>query len=317
MAEHIVTNSQAAEKDPLVDRYSQILTENGYTVVGESVHGKNQTRFLHFVLEKDGKKYFSKANRFNVHDTHMNASLIKYIKNIPESVSFLAPEREIIEDDVVFHLYPYINQEPVSNESKEFSDFNVDEEDIDVFLERVLSAIKCVESQKGLVTNQERNRDKNSEDIALRLLRNNKPPNDTPYGVEFLKYLANERGLNEYRMAIDDIQAQNMFWYKEDKSLTVFDFDFVGPKLRYYDHAKFAASLWVVYDKPEYAKRFAKMVFDDVPEGDRGLAYRYMRRHLTEEALIDYGAFDDPTTQARTKEFMKWIRRDLLFVANN
>lgn len=313
MSDFIVTNPNESSQDTKAQEYSQFLEKQDYNVLETSVHGKNQTRFMHFILEKDGKKYFCKANKNDMLMTHMNAALVRKVKNVPEGVEFLTPIDELEYEDTVFHVFPYINQRPVSNEAEYFRDFNVSEEDLEVFFGRVLMAINCIESQK-IVTINEANRHVSAKKTVLDTLK--RLPGDTPYAVEFLQYLLQEDDLDEYRTALDDIQPQNMFWLADDKKLIVFDLDFVGVHRRYFDHAKFFAQLWIVYDRAEYAKQFMKLVFASIPEEKRGKAYRYIRFNLTHEALRSYWVFKDAESQTRTQALMRWIRKDLLEYAN-
>lgn len=313
MSDFIVTNKNKLSQDTVVQEYSQFLEKQGYEISETSVHGKNQTRFVHFILKKDSRKYFCKANKTGLYATHMNAALVRKVKDIPKGVEFLAPVDELEYGDIVFHIFPYIDQSPVSNEAKQFKDFNVSEEDLTVFFERVVAAITSIESQK-IVTMYERNRNVSVKKTVLDTLR--RLPSDTPYAVEFLQHMLQEDDLDEYRTALDDIQPQNMFWVAGDKKLIVFDFDFVGVHRRYYDHAKFFAQLWVVYNRAEYAKQFMKVVFMLTAEEDHGKAYRYIRFNLTQEALRCYGIFKDAESRTRTQELMRWIRKDLLDYAN-
>jgi hypothetical protein len=157
MSDFLVTNGNNKTSHPFAKRYQNILAEHGYTTLEKSVHGKNQTRFLHFILEKNGQKYFSKANLPDQYDVHINAGLVsKLTGKMPAHVQFLAPLDVIEADDAVFHIYHYINQRPVSNEEAGFTDFLVSAADIDLFLRRTIDAIKYVASQQLVTANEQR-----------------------------------------------------------------------------------------------------------------------------------------------------------------
>lgn len=298
----------------MFQKYQTILQKHGYIVVDSSVHGKNQTRFLHFILEKNGVKYFCKVNRPELYDTHVNSSLVnKLTDQSPPNVQFLAPLKEIEADDSIFHIYTYIDQTPVSNESAGFTDFLVDDADIELYLASVIDAIQHISSRQFVTTN-EHQRSVSTQQAVIRLLRS--LPNDTPYAIEFLKYLLSRSDVDEFELAMDDIQPQNMFWLKQDKKLVVFDLDAISPQLRYFDHAKFAAQLWIVYDKPVLAKRFVEMTLERLSIADKSDAYRYLRFNFTREALMHYAHFNDPESRQRSLDLMKWVRRGLLELIN-
>lgn len=313
MADFIVSNSP--NKPHALDKtYSNFLANQGYKVVATEVHGKNQTRFLHFILEKNGRKYFSKANMSDLYEVHLNASLVNKLQDAPAGIQFLTPV-EILEDgDVVFHIYDYIDQKPVSNESEHFTDFSVNSPDIEGFLGKVLQAIAYVEKQ-SVVTIYEKNREQSVDEMVVQLLK--RIPSDTPYAVELLQHLLKEGDPKEYRFAIDDIQPQNMFWIADKKELILFDLDHIGPRPRYFDHAKFFSQLWVVYDRKEYALKFMGLLFSKLTGEERATAYRYLRFNLTFITLKDYGTFKDHQTRRRITEMMRWIRKDLLLLANS
>lgn len=311
MSDSLHTNDQP---DDITKKYQTILQKYGYVVTSTSVHGKNQTRFLHFILEKDGLKYFCKANRPGLYDTHVNSSLVhKLTDQSPPNVQFLTPLKEIEVDDVIFHIYTYIDQKPVSNESAGFTDFLIDDADVESYLNGVIDAIQHISSRQFVTTN-EHQRSVSTQQAVIRLLRS--LPDDTPYAIEFLKYLLSRSDVDEFELAMDDIQPQNMFWLKQDKKLVVFDLDAISPQLRYFDHAKFAAQLWVVYDKPVLAKRFVEMTLGRLSATEKSDAYRYLRFNFTREALMHYAHFNDPESRQRSLDLMKWVRKGLLELIN-
>lgn len=315
MSDFIVTKTGNNKAHHLVNKYEAILMKHGYSTVENSVHGKNQTRFLHFILEKGGQKYFSKANLPDQYETHINSGLVKKLaNNTPSNIEFLAPLDIIEEDDIIFHIYRYIDQRPISNESAGFADFSVSKSDTDNYLNLVLDAIEHVASSQFVTANEGR-RSLSIQSVAASHIR--KLPNDTPYAVEFLKYLLEQPKLRDFRLAITDIQPQNMFWVESEKKLIMFDLDAIGPQLRYFDQAKFASQLWVVYDRSDLAIRFIELFLARLTSEEMSEAYRYLRFNFTNDALLHYAIFKDHESRERTVHLMKWIRKDLLEMINS
>lgn len=315
MSNLIVTASDKPEQTHnLTKPYREFLEGQGYEVHETSVHGKNQTRFLHFIVQKDGHKYFCKANMFDLYDIQINAGLADKISKAPAHIRFLAPVSKLEHDDVLFYMYPYIDQEPISNEAKQFQDFTVPETDIDIFLQRVLTAIAHIEQQQ-LVTSYEHSQSMYAQDVVLGLLSS--LPGDTPYALPFLKHLLAEKHLDDFRPAIRDIQPQNMFWDANTKTLTLFDLEDIAPLPRYYDHAKFFAQLWVVYDRDKYARRFMELLFAQLKPEEKATAFRYIRFNLAAESLRSYKIFKSLKDRQRTTALMRWLRKDLLELVNN
>lgn len=313
MSDFIVTaNTKPEHTHGLTKPYRKFLESQGYEVHETSVHGKNQTRFLHFVVQKDGQKYFCKVNTYDLYDTQINAGLASKLGKAPPHIRFLAPVVRLEHGDVLFYMYPFVDHEPISNEAKQFRDFGVPETDIDTFLERVLAAIAHIERQQ-LVTLHGHNQSMHPQDVALDLLKT--LPGDTPYALYFLKYLLSEKHL-EFRPAIRDIQPQNMFWDSGSQTLTLFDLEDIAPLPRYYDHAKFFAQLWVVYGRDSYARRFMELLFAQLKTKGRAEAFRYIRFNLTVEALRSYKTFRSIEDRQRTKALMSWLRKDLIELAN-
>jgi len=298
-----------------MSKLKKVLLQAGYEILEGSVHGKNQTRFTHLLVRKNDKQYFCKVNNTNeVYASHSNESLAKSFKDIPPGIQLLTAVDELEEGDHILHIYPYIDQSPVSNESQQFNDFSVQKSDIDAFLHRVLEAIAYVEHQE-LVTAYESHRQTPTENTVLALLK--KLPKDTPYAVEFLQYLLSEgNNLNEYRLSMTDIQPQNMFWNTSDKTLILCDFEDLSPQKRYYDYAKFCTQLWVVYGRSEYAKRFIVLLFASLPTKDKSTSYSYIRFNMMFELLVNYSVFKDRITRKRIHDMMRWVRKDLLQTVN-
>jgi hypothetical protein len=299
-----------------IDTIKEILLNSGYGTIESSVHGKNQTRFTHLILEKDGQKFFCKVNNDNeVYDSQINQLLSTLLRDSPDGITFHAPVDTIEDDDHIFHIYPYVDQRPVSSESEDFTDFQVPESDVELYLQRVLAAIRYVEGQQ-MVSHFETRHRIPVEDTVIALLR--QTPIDTPHAVEFLQYVLDEGArLPEYRLAIDDIQPQNMFWDTTTKHLTIFDLELLMPKKRCYDYAKFCAQLWVVYGRESYAQQFTRMLFDQLPAEEKGIVYSYFRYHMSCEALLYYRVFREDYRRERTVVMMDWIRRDLLDLVNH
>lgn len=298
-----------------VEKITEILLRSGYQTLESSVHGKNQTRFTHLILEKESVRYFCKVNNDNqVYDSQVNQTLSNLLADAPKGVTFLAPIETIEEGDYIFHIYPYIDQLPVSSESERFTDFQVPEPEIDLYLQRVIDAITYVEKQE-LVSVYAMRHKVSVDEMVVALLQ--KVPMDTPHAVEFLQHLLSEgKSLTTYCLAIDDIQPQNMFWHTDTQALTIFDLENIVPKRRGYDYSKFFAQLWVVYGREAYAKRFIQLLFSQHAQSERGELYSYLRFHMTYEALLYYGLFREPEEQERNSRMMHWIRREFLALAN-
>lgn len=297
-------------------RIRTLLAAAGYEILDDSVQGKNQTRFTHWILQKNETKYFCKVNNTSdVYSKHLNEALSRYFKDEPTGVTFLTPVQVLEEGDHVLLIYHFIDQSPVSNESKNFKDFAVTLEDLTIFLDRVLSALDYIERQ-DIVTAHEDNRLEPIMTTVVNLLRD--LPHSTPYALELLQYLLRHgEVLNDYRLAINDVQPQNMFWDHDGQTLTVFDLEHMGPRRRYYDHAQFCCQLWLIYNKPAYAKRFAKMLFTSLSSTDRNIAFSYFRFNMTHQLLAHYTTFKDAVVRGRASDMMRWMRRDLLSLVND
>jgi hypothetical protein len=291
------------------------LKQQGYHVLEKSVHDKNQTRFYHCIVEKDGERYFCKANKSStVYGEHMNSEIAAYFKKSPAKISFMEPVRIESYRDHVIHFFSYIDQLPVSNEAKDFRDFSVKEADLDTFFGRVIAAIRFVSEQRVITVN-EYIREKPPRENVFALVKNLPPA--TPYGLELLGLMAKEGEiLRSYELALEDIQPQNMFWFEDTKELALFDLEALSPRLKHYDYARFAVNLWCIYDKPQYAKRFLDLVFANASEAERSEKYRYIRYNLAENLLEHYAWHKDPQTRRRIKAMTQWFRRDFLRFVN-
>jgi hypothetical protein len=300
------------------EKLQRFLEQKGYHVASSSVHGKNQTRFVHFIVTKNAKKYFCKVNLVDsTLSTHMNAELSKLLTSASPKVRFLSPMHEEVYDGAVFHFFEYFDQLPVSNESKEFKDFNVPKEECHEYFTRVCEAIDAVAANKQIVTQFERNRRRTIRGIIFQFVC--RLPADMPYGLELLKYLAQEgESLHEYVLAIGDLQPQNMFWVAPEGILYIFDLEGLSPQLKYFDHANFALHLWAIHDRAEYAQQFLQVAWARVAPSDRAEAFRYLKFNLVRGLLVHY-------SEAKTHHaerlpaltaMIKWVRKDLLLFLN-
>ncbi len=296
-------------------KLSSILEQLGYKVEASLVHGKNQTRYIHFVVTKNGCKYFCKVNRGDeVFEEHINAGLAKNFGKAPTGIYFMTPAKIEEVKGFSFYFYPYLDQMPVSNESKKFADFNVPAQDIPNYFNKVLKAIEFI-NQQELITNREYERFNRLESKIFNLAKS--IPADVPHGLVFLKYLASEgEGLDKYYLSINDIQPQNMFWVNKDKSLHIFDLEAIGPKLKYYDHAHFTARLWYIHARPEYAKKFLAMTLKSLAKLDQKEAFHYIKFNLIYILLRAYTTYKDEPSRNKIEQMLQWIRKDLLQFVN-
>lgn len=296
--------------------YQSFLEGRGYIMRERSVHGKNQTRFHHFVLEKDGRRWFCKVNHLPaVLAPQLNSALVRLLTaDAPPGVRFLAPAQELIWGDALFHIYPFVDQLPVSNEAAGFKDFLVEEAGLPLFFARVLDAVDFVGAQ-DIITANEGERWRSPRHAVVEMLR--RLPAETPYAVELLQYvLAESARLPEYALAINDIQPQNMFWSTSDQSLILFDLEHLAPQRRFRDVAYFFINLWLVCGRPEYARQFLALAVQRLSPADRHAAYAYVRLHLSELYLTYYGAFKDAEHRKRLRAVIRWVRLELLPLVN-
>ena len=275
--------------------YQSFLEGRGYVVRERSVHGKNQTRFHHFVLEKDGRCWFCKVNHLPaVLAPQLNSALVRLLTaDAPPGVRFLAPTQELIWGDAPFHIYPFVDQLPVSNEAAGFKDFLVEEADLPLFFARVLDAVDFVGAQ-DIITANEGERWRSPRHAVVEMLRR----------------------LPAYALAINDIQPQNMFWSTSDQSLTLFDLEHLAPQRRFRDVAYFFINLWLVCGRPEYARQFLTLAVQRLSLADRHAAYAYVRLHLSELYLTYYGVFKDAEHRKRLRAVIRWVRLELLPLVN-
>lgn len=292
------------------------LKQHGYQVLEHTVHDKNQTRFYHFVVKKNGQRLFCKVNNLaSLVDNQLNSSLARTFSSPPGGVRLLMPLSELRREDAIFQFFPYVDQLPISTEAAAFKDFRVPEADIDVFLERVIDLIAYI-GRQDIVTAYEYKRTEPAEHSAIAVLK--AMPADIPYGVELLQnVLRLSELLHDYRLSIHDIQPQNMFWDVEEKVLSVFDLEDLQPNPAYHDQASFFAQLWVVYDRPEYARRFMVALFRGLSADECRMAYAYTRFNLSGLCLKYYTNFKRPEERRRTEALIRWLRLELLSVAND
>lgn len=296
--------------------YVTFLKQHGFDVLEQEVHGKNQTRFYHFVVKKNDQRLFCKVNiAVHLAESQRNSSLARQFTGPPAGVEVLTPVDELSWHDALFQFYPYVDSLPVSTESAAFHDFRVPEADIDTFLQRVLAVIAYI-GEQDIVTVYEYNRMASPEQMVTQILRT--IPAETPHAVELLQHILHDAELlGDYRLSIHDIQPQNMFWDTNGKVLSVFDLENLQPNLAFHDHASFFTQLWVVYDQPEYARRFMALFFRSLLAAERHAAYEYIRCSLSRLSLKYYANFKQPEERRRIEKLIRWLRSELLLVAND
>ncbi len=291
------------------------LVSLGFIISDKSVHGKNQTRFIHVILKKDNKSYFCKINKSDVvFEAHNNSSIAAYLKNQPPNISFMAPLETFKYKNHLIHLYPYINLPTVSSESTKFRDFNVNLKDLEAYFSSVIRAIDYVSKQELITVSESAV----ESDFVKKFLRQIEEIQvDVPHGLEYVKYLLKEgKTLYKYSLAINDIQPQNMFWNPNGQELCLFDMEQLGPNYKYYDYARFSSYLWFVCGRPEYAKQFLQLTFSDSDYKTKSEKYRYIRFLLVRLLISDYTNFKGVDERQRIRDLLEWIRTDMIRFVN-
>jgi|GEM_PF-3669854 len=291
------------------------LQQKGFVILHKAVHGKNQTRFWHFVLERNDQKFFCKVNKYDDgYESHNNSSISKYFSKPPQKIRFINPVETFVYNDSLLHLYPFIALPAVSNESKDFSDFNVPDADSDAYLQTVIAAIRFVAAQKIVSTN-ESSIERSFDDSFLKLIERLRT--EIPHAVEHLKYLLHEGHLLQQKtLAINDIQPQNMFWEIKSKELFIFDLEHLGPNFAYYDFARFSSYVWFVHQKPDLAERFLQLAFADLSHEQKAEQFRYIKFCLVWTLINDFAVFKADTTRKYILSMLAWVRKDFLHFVN-
>jgi len=295
--------------NPTKKLIADYLESQGYRVLEDSVHGKNQTRYYHFIVEKAGKKYFCKVNKSDeVIKEHTNGMMVEELGTPPEGVTFLLPAEKLSFDGFLLLLFPYIEQWPVSSESKQFKDFNVAPEDLTTYFELVVKAIEFIATQK--LTTMDESAAPTLNGQITKLIERMKP--ETPYGLEILKYLVKTgEELTERTLTIGDIQPQNMFWMDEDKTITIFDLEEMVPRMKYFDYARLSSYLWFIYGHSDYAKMLLEVSFKGLSASDREERLSYIKFSLLVLLVQGYADYDEPETLERVTEMIEWVRNGL------
>lgn len=293
------------------------LDELGYSIEEGSVEGKNQTRYIHMILHKNSEKYFAKANikRSNYLDL-ANEKLSKHLPD-DESFSILKPVEELnIGEDQVLIIYPYIKVPSISTESKDFTDFSVNQKDLSKFFDSLYSALLNLESSKIYTYKDIALVNPLNSDNILSWLE--KIDSESSTIVEALQILSTNRGVGfDFVISMADTHPQNMFWDSNDKHLYLFDMESIQHKPKFFDFAKFSSAAFIVCKQFDVSKDWLKYLLEKITiTEDIGLLH-LMLLYTGVEFYVYFKRISDFDRTKHSVEFVDWVLRDFVELVNN
>lgn len=242
-----------------VDAVKLKIEDSGYEIIKESVDDKNQSRFWHFKLEKDGKKFFSKINKFDKEFKKIQNELTVNKITVPRIQSKGVEVLEIIEDIQIQDyqkclIYEYIDLPTISSEKNEFNDYHVSEKNTPVLFNRIdefiSSLVKINYKEFNIVPKVETEED---ELIELFEHENFKKINNSELVVKEL--LEMTKNIDKFDFSTGDLQMQNMFWDEAKGKIYVFDLEHAGANPKHEDHAGIIFNLISVLDRIDLADK--------------------------------------------------------------
>lgn len=229
---------------PLLESIHTLLNTHGYTILQLGVEDKNQTRFNHFKLQKENKLFFAKVNVDDSTIVQVENQLIVSGLNDGDTFCFVKVVDCIhVSQNRKILIFPYIDLSPMSRESTNFRELNIDKKDWYVFFKALSDTCSAVMNSDIKLTPIKY--DYNQKFLEWRKII---PKNDKKI-LEALNSIEQSLISSETFLAINDIQLQNMFWDNINKKLFLFDLEHLSHEIVYYDVAKFAASCAIVYNR--------------------------------------------------------------------
>lgn len=297
-------------------KLKELLTEKGYDLLEESVDGKNQSRYIHLILEKGGKRFFGKVNIRREQLLDIKNESLSELLDESEHFQFLKPVETLeVDTHSVLLIYPFIHLPAISSESSDFSQFTIDTSDVDAFYQAVNEAFSQMEDKKLYSY-----RDVGSAN-EVRLERiaewiTKLSPEDTA-AVEALQVVTERRGsLTTFAPSVGDTQPQNMFWDPVEKKVILFDLEVLQNRPLYFDIAKLAASFWIVCNRAEFAEGLIRYSTKRLGSTNKIGGYHLM---MLLSGLEYYFHFKKVSEAHRVKlslEFIEWLLQDFAEVAN-
>lgn len=231
----------------------------GYQVSSESVDSKNQGRYWHFELERDGRKYFAKINKFEdeykkiSNELRINKILVPEINTKEIEIVKIVEDIEINKKQHCL-IYEFIDLLTVSSEKNQFNDFNVRDEKLNILfnrIEEVITKLSEIDYKKYDLKVESLYDDQKFEDLL-----NDSKVKSLENFKEISKILIEfESKVNEYCFSTGDLQMQNIFWDGEKEKMFLFDLEHAGPSPLYDDHAGIIFNLISVLDRVDLAEK--------------------------------------------------------------
>lgn len=300
-------------------RLSEALKTAGYSVKSSSVNNKNQTRFIHLILDKNGEKFFAKANNKAATLLNLeNEAISEHVKD-GNMFSLVKPADKIVVDEQVsVYIYPFIDYPAISREEDGFKSFNLAKEDLESFFNALVQLLGSVSNSTMYSLHDISTL---HTDSLLKKWLQAIDPSDTN-SVMALQTLANTLPeVIETVPAVEDIQTQNLLWDSADKHLYLIDLEAVRNMPLFYDHAKLAVSLFSLCDQPDISHKWLVRVIKEIESAKEQSIEKLAQLHRMLlwsglEYYIHFKKISDGKRQALALDYLRWVLHEFAPTVN-
>ena len=298
-----------------------LLKDKGYNVLTESVDGKNQTRYVHMILEKAGKRYFAKINKrreqfFDI----TNEALSKQLPTGDDFEFIKSLEVIQLDEDRIILIYPFIAASPISSESNNFNSISVAPTDLNDFFKYTYTALSTLSEQQTYTYKDVGVTSPIHADHLVGWLASVNPT-DTDV-VEALQALAKKRHLQlPLVVSVSDAQPQNMFWDANLKKVYFFDMETIQHLPRGYDLAKLASSFYIVCSQVKVSTEWVDYVVHQLRTSTESTELIGQLHLMLLLAGVEYYSYfkkiNDKNRVAGSINFIRWALRDFVKLVND
>lgn len=297
----------------------ELLESKGYSVKNKSVSNKNQTRFVHLILHKNGQKFFAKANKkagtlLNLE----NEAIAKHVKN-GGMFSLVQPiDTVAVNKQTSVYIYPFIDHPAISLEEDDFTSFNMATEDLESFFNALIQLLSSLKDS-SLYSHHDIGTLRTDALLKKWLLAID--PSDVEAVMALQTLASTLPEVIETTPAINDIQSQNLLWNSTNKHLYVIDLEAVRNMPIFYDHAKLAGSLFSLCDQPDISRKWLLRVIKQIKsEEDKQIEQlAQLHRMLLWSGLeyyIHFKKINDAKREDLALEYLRWVLHEFAPTVN-